>query len=156
LLLKDNQNYDQENIAKCRKTVPDVCTKNNFFFNFQDSISEVVDCACSSNVEIEIPDINEDAVFLFDDNIPSIPTRLSTGGDINYIPEDELQTRVRRNQLLRLISDPKSYYTAFLGPPQPTATRCHDNEDAVMAADDSKEFDLGSAGGFCSSRQIGE
>lgn len=73
-----------------------------------------------------------------------------------FRPEDELQTRVRRNRLLRLISDPKSYYTAFLGSQQQMTSHRHDSEGAVTVADDRKELDTGSTGGFCSSRQIGE
>jgi hypothetical protein len=93
----------------------------------------------SLNGENEIIAIDEDAVFLFDDNIPSIPTRLSTSGYVGDIPEDELQSRVRRNKLLRLISDPKSYYSCLLEPQR--RSRDNDLEDAVAESGEDKELD---------------
>ena len=54
---------------------------------------------------------SDDEVFLFDNNIPSIASRL-TGNDLTT-PEDQTAQR-RRNRLLRMISDPRSFRRALL------------------------------------------
>ena len=49
----------------------------------------------------------EEEVFLYDDNIPSIPTRFDN-------QNNGTSPFHRRNRLLRMISDPRSYNTMVL------------------------------------------
>jgi len=82
--------------------------------------------------------IDDEGIFLFDENIPSIPTLLPTSDDPLDVPDDELETRKRRNQLLRLISDPKTYYSCWTGPLRHHGikSRFHGDDNTTAEQDD--------------------
>ena len=57
----------------------------------------------------EVEELGDDEVFLYDDNIPSIPSIPA-----RYVEPTKPSTYRRRNQLLRMISDPKCYNPTVL------------------------------------------
>ena len=65
-------------------------------------MTDNVDNECHTGI------IGDDKAFLWDDNIPSIPTIPILSSPT---PSGESDTHKRRNRLLRMISDPKCYNT---------------------------------------------